>query len=83
MAEATRLTVCACTHRRPEGLRALLHGLAAQRFAVLARPRFDVLIVDNEGSEEAHASCEQIRQAAGRIFAGAPEKARLGAMPVK
>jgi succinoglycan biosynthesis protein ExoM len=64
MAEATRLTVCACTHRRPEGLRALLHGLAAQRFAVLARPRFDVVIVDNEGSEEARASCEQIRQAA-------------------
>ena len=62
MAEATRLTVCACTHRRPEGLRALLAGLAAERFAALARPRFDVVIVDNEGSAEARASCEQIRQ---------------------
>jgi glycosyltransferase involved in cell wall biosynthesis len=62
MAEATRLTVCACTHRRPEGLRALLAGLAAEHFAALARPRFDVVIVDNEGSAEARASCEQIRQ---------------------
>jgi succinoglycan biosynthesis protein ExoM len=62
MAEATRLTVCACTHRRPEGLRALLAGLAAERFAALARPRFDVVIVDNEGSAEARASCEEIRR---------------------
>jgi hypothetical protein len=26
MAETTRVTVCACTYRRPEGLRALLAG---------------------------------------------------------
>ncbi|MGH6895291.1 MAG: glycosyltransferase family 2 protein [Geminicoccaceae bacterium] len=64
MVEATRLTVCACTHRRPEGLRALLAGLAAERFAAMARPRFDVVIVDNEGSEAARASCAQIRQQA-------------------
>jgi succinoglycan biosynthesis protein ExoM len=65
MAEATRLTVCACTHRRPEGSRALLAGLATQRFVARPRPRFDVVIVDNEGSEETRAICEQIWQEAG------------------
>ena len=36
---------------------ALLGGLAAQRFAAVPRPRFDVVIVDNEGSSEAAAIC--------------------------
>ena len=65
MAEATRLTVCACTYRRPEGLRVLLNGLAAQRFAATARPAFDVVIVDNEGSADARVTCERIRQKTG------------------
>ena len=51
------VTICACTYRRPEGLSALLGGLAAQRFAAVPRPRFDVVIVDNEGSSEAAAIC--------------------------
>jgi succinoglycan biosynthesis protein ExoM len=65
MAEAIRLTVCACTYRRPEGLRALLHGLAAQRFAAESQRVFDIVIVDNEGSAEARAACESIRQETG------------------
>jgi glycosyltransferase involved in cell wall biosynthesis len=51
------VAVCACTYRRPEGLGALLGGLAAQRFAAVPRRRFDVVIVDNEGSTEAAAIC--------------------------
>jgi glycosyltransferase involved in cell wall biosynthesis len=51
------VTICACTYRRPEGLRALLHGLAEQRFKEASRPPFDVVIVDNEGSSEAAAIC--------------------------
>jgi succinoglycan biosynthesis protein ExoM len=64
MAEA-HVTVCACTYRRPEGLRALLGGLAAQRFEAIARPRIQVVIVDNEGSAEVLAVCEQAGQATG------------------
>ena len=50
------VTVCACTYRRPEGLRALLGGWRATLRAG-PRPRFDVVIVDNEGSTEAAAIC--------------------------
>lgn len=59
------VTVCACTYRRPEGLRALLAGLAAQRFEQGSRPRFDMVIVDNEGSAEARAICAEASEAAG------------------
>lgn len=59
------VTVCACTYRRPEGLRALLGGLATQRFKAIAPPRIEVVIVDNEGSAEARAICEQVGQATG------------------
>jgi glycosyltransferase involved in cell wall biosynthesis len=65
MIETTRLTVCACTYRRPEGLRVLLNRLAVQRFAATGRPAFDVVIVDNEGSADARATCERIRQKTG------------------
>jgi glycosyltransferase involved in cell wall biosynthesis len=58
------VTVCACTYRRPRGLRALLGGLAAQRFED-ARPDFDVVIVDNEGSAEARAICAEVGRATG------------------
>jgi glycosyltransferase involved in cell wall biosynthesis len=59
------VTVCACTYRRPEGLRALLGGLATQRFKAIAPPRIEVVIVDNEGSAEARAVCAQVGQATG------------------
>jgi glycosyltransferase involved in cell wall biosynthesis len=53
------ITLCACTYR-PEGLRTLLGGLAAQRFVQVPRPRVDVVIVDNEGSAEVRAVCEEL-----------------------
>jgi glycosyltransferase involved in cell wall biosynthesis len=65
MAEPIRLTVCACTYRRPEGLRALLDGLARQTFETAPRPHLDVVIVDNEGSEEARAICAAAGQGTG------------------
>lgn len=65
MDQATRLTVCACTYRRPDGLRALLDGLAAQRFQAIPRPDIDVVIVDNEGSAEARAIVAAARDGAG------------------
>ena len=50
------VTVCACTYRRPEGLRALLDGLAAQRFGAISPPRIEAVIVDNEGNAAARAA---------------------------
>jgi glycosyltransferase involved in cell wall biosynthesis len=61
----TSVTVCACTCQRSAGLRALLGGLAAQRFGAIIRPRIDVLIVDNEGGAEAPAICAAARAATG------------------
>lgn len=62
---APRVTVCACTYRRPEGLEALLGGLAAQRFDRFAAASIDVVIVDNEGSAKAEAICERMRDETG------------------
>jgi succinoglycan biosynthesis protein ExoM len=59
------ITVCACTYRRPEGLRALLGGLGAQRFVQVPRPRFDVVIVDNEGNAETRTLCEELGRITG------------------
>lgn len=56
------LAVCACTYKRPEGLRALLAGIAALTFhdttaRLGTRPRLTVVIADNEGSEQVRAIC--------------------------
>lgn len=51
------VSVCACTYRRPEGLRALLAGLKGQTFTAIAKPRLRIIIVDSEGSDEAEAIC--------------------------
>jgi succinoglycan biosynthesis protein ExoM len=55
---ATRVAVCACTHRRPSGLAALLDGLARQRFGRRPRPTLRIVIVDNEGSDQARSLCD-------------------------
>jgi succinoglycan biosynthesis protein ExoM len=53
----TRVTVCACTYQRPEGLAALLEGLGRQTFVSLTPPSLSVVIADNEGSEDAREAC--------------------------
>ena len=57
-----RVTVCACTYKRPDGLAALLNGLKNQAFSSVPTPRWDVVIADNEGSAEARAICETFRE---------------------
>jgi succinoglycan biosynthesis protein ExoM len=52
-----RVTVCACTYRRPAGLAALLEGLSAQTFEHVPRPNLRIVIADNEGSEQAREAC--------------------------
>jgi glycosyltransferase involved in cell wall biosynthesis len=60
--QCVRVTVCACTYRRPDGLAALLAGLARQQFPSAPPPRWDIVIADNEGSAEARAVCERFRE---------------------
>lgn len=56
-----RVTVCACTYRRPAGLVALLEGLGKQTFTTLPRPSLSIVIADNEGSELAREACAQFQ----------------------
>jgi succinoglycan biosynthesis protein ExoM len=59
-----RVAICACTHRRPSGLAALLDGLARQEFARRPRPTLRIVIVDNEGSQQAKSLCDRFQRAA-------------------
>lgn len=59
------VAICACTYRRPEGLAALLAGLARQQFAAEPSPGLHVVIADNEGSEEVRLLCERFRAETG------------------
>ncbi len=57
------VVVCVCTYKRPDGLRRLLDGAAAQTFDNLRSeggeaPRLGVVIADNEGSAEVRRICE-------------------------
>jgi GT2 family glycosyltransferase len=61
--EGIHIAICACTHRRPAGLATLLDAVARQRFVRRAPPRLSVVIVDNEGSEEAKTLCDQFARA--------------------
>jgi len=60
-----KVTVCACTYRRPEGLSNLLDGLAGQTFTRIPPPRWDIVIVDNEGSEAAKQVCARFQRDRG------------------
>jgi succinoglycan biosynthesis protein ExoM len=56
-----RVTVCACTYRRMDGLEALLGGLEAQDFDTIPVPRIDIVIVDNEGNPNARQLCSDFQ----------------------
>lgn len=43
-----KVSVGICTFRRPEGLSALVDGLARQRFAKVGAPELSLLVVDND-----------------------------------
>jgi succinoglycan biosynthesis protein ExoM len=62
--EGIHIAVCACTCRRPVGLAALLEALARQRFVRRTPPRLSIVIVDNEGSEQARGLCDRFGCAA-------------------
>jgi glycosyltransferase involved in cell wall biosynthesis len=51
------LAICIATFRRPEGLRRLLAGIAAQTYRNRPPPRVRVVVVDNEASAQTEALC--------------------------
>lgn len=57
--------VCACTHRRPQGLAALLEGLERQEFSAVPPPDIHIVIADNEGSTQTRQICDQFRERSG------------------
>jgi succinoglycan biosynthesis protein ExoM len=57
----TRLSICVATHKRPDGLRRLLGGLAALRFEGRPAPEIEVLVVDNEAKGRAAGVCAEVR----------------------
>jgi glycosyltransferase involved in cell wall biosynthesis len=59
------VAVCACTFRRPQGLAALLQGVARQQFEMVPKPDLHVVIADNEGSAEARHICESFQAETG------------------
>lgn len=63
--ERIRVAVCACTYRRPQGLRAMLKGISRQTFSTMPRPALHVVIADNECSERAREICCDFEQRAG------------------
>jgi glycosyltransferase involved in cell wall biosynthesis len=61
----TLVAVCACTFRRPEGLKALLEGLERQTYREVPPPDLRVVVADNEGSELARALCADFEKRSG------------------
>jgi succinoglycan biosynthesis protein ExoM len=51
------IAVCICTFERIAGLRALLEGIARQRFAQLVDNRVQIIVVDNSPSASARETC--------------------------
>lgn len=60
-----RLAICACTYRRPEGLSAMLDGIARQTFSTMPAPILHVVIADNECSDETREICVAFEQRSG------------------
>lgn len=62
VANARRVTICACTFRRPDGLKRLLTGIGELTFQRIPAPDIDVVICDNEGSADARQICDSFLQ---------------------
>ena len=61
------IAVCICTFRRPQGLRQTLHGLGRLEYGDRIPPKLHVIVVDNEGSEEAQAVCGDFAHAVAAL----------------
>jgi glycosyltransferase involved in cell wall biosynthesis len=72
----TLVAVCACTFKRPDGLKALLEGLERQTYGAVPPPDVRVVIADNEGSEIARALCADFekRSSTSLTYVHEPER---------
>jgi glycosyltransferase involved in cell wall biosynthesis len=72
----TLVAVCACTFKRPDGLKALLEGLERQTYGAVPPPDLRVVIADNEGSEIARALCADFekRSSTSLTYVHEPER---------
>ena len=59
--DAPAVVICVATHRRPQGLARLLHGLNALTFGSRAPGKITVVVVDNDPARSAEATCEALR----------------------
>jgi len=71
------VVICVATFRRPEGLRRLLVGIAAQTFHSGPRPRLRIVVVDNEASADTKAVCDATAAELGLDLQYVPES-RVG-----
>ncbi|MDZ3835928.1 MAG: glycosyltransferase family 2 protein [Rhodospirillales bacterium] len=60
--QGAKVCVCACTYRRPDGLSAMLDGIARQTFSVMPRPTLHVVIADNECSDRTREICTEFER---------------------
>jgi len=59
VANPVSIAVCVITCFRPDGLRRLLEGLAAQRFTKNIQPTVQIVIVDNDAEGSARSICDK------------------------
>lgn len=74
--ERLRVAVCACTYRRPDGLRAMLAGIVRQTFSAMPRPVLHVVIADNECSDVTREICREFEAQSGIPVTYVPEPRR-------
>lgn len=58
-AQPVRVAICAITCFRPDGLRRLLKGIAAQQFTKNPPPDLQIVIVDNDAEGSARSICDE------------------------
>ena len=57
---AISVSICIATYKRPDGLIALLEGIAKLEFQNVESPVIEIVVVDNDASGSARECCEQI-----------------------
>jgi len=59
VAKPVSIAICVITCFRPDGLRRLLAGLAAQKFTKNTYPKMQIVIVDNDAEGSARSICDE------------------------
>ena len=73
----TKIAVCICTFRNPDGLRLLLEGIDKQKFATILDEHVSIVVVDNDSDRSAAEVLEHY-QRAGRFNLDARHQPKRG-----